>query len=424
MIFGDSKAPCAELVVIGDEVISGLILDRNSQYLGERIHELGIEVSRITTVGDSASIIEDCVKLALQRSEWVILTGGLGATHDDITKSVLLKVFECGLKKDAKVAGMLEAMFQARGRGREVPESVRNQCEVPEKAEILYNEKGTAPGFKMLKGKSILFSLPGVPLEMQYLFEKYVAPEMAGHGNKVFLHRLIKTTGLTEADLWVKVGSLEAMQEKATIASLPSHLGVRIRISVLAESKKEGERRLDEVESFLEERLSRYIYGKDEETLEEKVGDLLREKSLTLATAESCTGGLIGHRLTQVSGSSDYYKEGFVVYSNQAKMDRLGVEPRLIEEFGAVSESVAEAMAQGVCRVTGADIGVSVTGIAGPSGGSDLKPVGLTYIAVHDRSGTHCRKFIFTHDRVRNKERAAQAALNLVRLKIQEEPGA
>ena len=424
MIFGDSKAPCAELVVIGDEVISGLILDRNSQYLGERIHELGIEVSRITTVGDSASIIEDCVKLALQRSEWVILTGGLGATHDDITKSVLLKVFECGLKKDAKVAGMLEAMFQARGRGREVPESVRSQCEVPEKAEILYNEKGTAPGFKMLKGKSILFSLPGVPLEMQYLFEKYVAPEMAGHGNKVFLHRLIKTTGLTEADLWVKVGSLEAMQEKATIASLPSHLGVRIRISVLAESKKEGERRLDEVESSMEERLSRYIYGKDEETLEEKVGDLLREKSLTLATAESCTGGLIGHRLTQVSGSSDYYKEGFVVYSNQAKMDRLGVEPRLIEEFGAVSEPVAEAMAQGVCRVTGADIGVSVTGIAGPSGGSDLKPVGLTYIAVHDRSGTHCRKFIFTHDRVRNKERAAQAALNLVRLKIQEEPGA
>ncbi len=424
MIFGDSKAPCAELVVIGDEVISGLILDRNSQYLGERIHELGIEVSRITTVGDSASTIEDCVKLALQRSEWVILTGGLGATHDDITKSVLLKVFECGLKKDAKVAGMLEAMFQARGRGREVPESVRSQCEVPEKAEILYNEKGTAPGFKMLKGKSILFSLPGVPLEMQYLFEKYVAPEMAGHGNKVFLHRLIKTTGLTEADLWVKVGSLEAMQEKATIASLPSHLGVRIRISVLAESKKEGERRLDEVESSLEERLSRYIYGKDEETLEEKVGDLLREKSLTLATAESCTGGLIGHRLTQVSGSSDYYKEGFVVYSNQAKMDRLGVEPRLIEEFGVVSEPVAEAMAQGVCRVTGADIGVSVTGIAGPSGGSDLKPVGLTYIAVHDRSGTHCRKFIFTHDRVQNKERAAQAALNLVRLKIQEEPGA
>ena len=148
---------------------------------------------------------------------------------------------------------------------------------------------------------------------------------------------------------------------------------------------------------------------------------MLQEKSLTLATAESCTGGLIGHRLTQVSGSSDYFKEGFVVYSNAAKINRLQVEPKLIEEFGAVSEPVAQAMAEGVCRVTGADIGVSVTGIAGPSGSSELKPVGLTYIAVHDQSGTYCRKFIFTHDRIKNKERSAQAALNLVRLKLQGE---
>jgi len=419
MIFGDSKAPCAELVVIGDEVVSGLILDRNSQYLGEKIHELGIEVSRITTVGDSPSIIEDCVKLALERSDWVVLTGGLGATHDDITKSVLLTVFECGLKKDSKVADMLEKRFQARGR--EVPQSVRSQYEVPEKAEILYNEKGTAPGFKMKQGNSTLFSLPGVPLEMQYLFEKFVAPEMAAQSNKTFLHRLIKTTGLSEADLWAKVGPLQELQKKAAIASLPSHLGVRIRISVLADSRQEGESRLDEVEGFLTQKLPRYIYGKDEDEIEEKVGALLQEKSLTLATAESCTGGLIGHRLTQVSGSSDYFKEGFVVYSNAAKINRLQVEPKLIEEFGAVSEPVAQAMAEGVCRVTGADIGVSVTGIAGPSGGSELKPVGLTYIAVHDQSGTYCRKFIFTHDRIKNKERSAQAALNLVRLKLQGE---
>ena len=146
MIFGNSKAPSAELVVIGDEVVSGLILDRNSQFLGERIHELGVQVSRITTVGDSASVIEDCVKLALQRADWVILTGGLGATHDDITKSVLLSVFECGLKKDSKVAGMLNEMFQVRGR--QVPDSVKTQCDVTEKAEILYNEKGTAPALR------------------------------------------------------------------------------------------------------------------------------------------------------------------------------------------------------------------------------------------------------------------------------------
>lgn len=419
MIFGDSKAPCAELVVIGDEVISGLILDRNSQFLGERIHELGVEVSRVTTVGDSVSAIEDCVKLALERSDWVILTGGLGSTHDDITKSVLLKVFDCSLIDDPKVTHMLEDRFRVRGR--EIPASVKSQSEVPEKAEILYNEKGTAPGFKMRKGNSVLFSLPGVPLEMQHLFEKYVAGEMDEQGNKVFLHRLIKTTGLTEADLWEKVGPLDALQEKATIASLPSHTGVRIRLSVLAASKEEGEERLDAVENYLKERLSRYIYGKNEDTIEEAVGNMLKEKSLTLATAESCTGGLIGHRLTQVSGSSDYFKEGFIVYSNEAKINRLEVQPELIDEHGAVSEPVARAMAQGVCKVTGADVGVSVTGIAGPSGGSDLKPIGLTYIAVHDQSGTYCKKFIFTHDRVRNKERSAQAALNLVRLKIQGE---
>jgi nicotinamide-nucleotide amidase len=416
MIFGGSKAPCAELVVIGDEVVSGLILDRNSKYLGEKIHEFGIEISRITTVGDSPHVIEDCIKLAMARSDWVVLTGGLGATHDDITKSVLLKVFGCGLRKDSKVADMLEKMFQTRGR--EVPASVRSQCEVPDKAEILYNEKGTAPGFKMRCGNCILFSLPGVPLEMKHLFEKYVAPEMVAQKNKAFLHRLIKTTGLSEADLWARVGLMEALPEQVAIASLPSHLGVRIRLSVLAESKEEGEAFLDEVENFLARRLSHYVYGKDEEELEEAVGVLLQKSSLTLATAESCTGGLIGHRLTQVSGSSGYYKEGFVVYSNSAKIGRLQVEPKLIEEFGAVSEPVARAMAEGVCRVTGADIGVSVTGIAGPSGGSDLKPVGLTYIAVHDRLGTYCEKFIFTHDRIRNKERSAQAALNLVRLKI------
>ncbi len=417
MIFGRSKAHCAELIVIGDEVVSGLILDRNSQYLGEKIHELGIEVSRITTVGDSASVIEDCVKLALQRSEWIIMTGGLGATHDDITKSVLLKVFDCGLKKDYKVARMLKERYKALSR--EMPDSLRSQCEVPEKADILYNEKGTAPGFKIRQGKCVLFSLPGVPLEMQYLFKKFVVPEMGAQKNKTFLHRLIKTTGLSESELWAKVGSLDKLQEKATIASLPSHLGVRIRISLLTESKQEGESRLDEVERFLTKQLFNYIYGTDGDEIEGKVGSLLKERSLTLSTAESCTGGLIGHRLTQVPGSSDYFKEGFIVYSNDAKIKRLQVDSKLIEEFGAVSEPVARAMAEGVCRVTGADIGISVTGIAGPSGGSDLKPVGLTYIAIHDWSGTYCQKFIFKHDRIKNKERSVQTALNLVRLRLQ-----
>ncbi|MBC8285018.1 MAG: nicotinamide-nucleotide amidohydrolase family protein, partial [Nitrospinae bacterium] len=232
------------------------------------------------------------------------------------------------------------------------------------------------------------------------------------------LQRILKTTGFSEADLWEKVGALSALQEKASLASLPSHLGVRIRLTCLADSKEKGEAILDEVEQSLMDPIGQYVYGRNDESLEEKIGQLLTEKSMTLATAESCTGGLIGHRLTQVSGSSLYFKEGFVVYSNDAKISRLGVAQQILNNYGAVSEQVARSMAEGVCRATGASIGVAVTGIAGPTGGSDEKPVGLTYIAVSDVNGTWCGKFIYTHDRIKNKERAAQTALNLVRLRL------
>ena len=412
MIFSDSNS--VEILVIGDEVISGLIVDTNSKYLGERIYDSGAGVSRITKIGDDFSIMEECVEQALQRSNWIILTGGLGVTHDDITKSVLTKVFESNLHRDEKVIEMLEKTFSKRNRT--IPKSVQLQCEVPDNCQVLYNEVGTAPGFRFERDGHVLFSLPGVPHEMKHLFERYIVPELVKHSSQVFSHRILKTTGISEADLWEKVGSIDELQEKVTLASLPSHLGVRIRLSVLV--KTEGQAILDEIEQSLRDRIGRYIYGKNEETLEGKIGQLLTEKSMTLATAESCTGGLIGHMLTQVSGSSNYFKEGFVVYSNEAKVSRLGVEQQMLDEHGAVSEPVARLMAEGIRRVAGADIGVSVTGISGPTGGSDKKPVGLTYIAVSDSTGTWCGKYIYTHDRIKNKERTAQTALNLVRLRL------
>lgn len=412
MILSDSNS--AEILVIGDEVISGLIVDTNSKYLGERIYESGAVVSRITKIGDDFSTMEECVEQALQRSDWVILTGGLGITHDDITKSVLMKVFASKLHRDEKVIQMLEEKF--RKRNRPISASVQTQCEVPDNCQVLYNEVGTAPGFRFERDGHVLFSLPGVPHEMKHLFERYIAPELIEHSTQTFSHRILKTTGISEADLWEKVGSIDALQKKATIASLPSHLGVRIRLSVLAETG--GRERLDEVEQALRDRIERYIYGKNEETLEGKVGQLLTEKSMTVATAESCTGGLIGHRITQISGSSDYFEEGFIVYSNEAKVSRLGLEQRVLDEHGAVSEPVARMMAEGVRRVSKADIGVSVTGISGPTGGSEKKPVGLTFIAVSDSTGTWCGKYIYTHDRIKNKERTAQTALNLVRLRL------
>jgi nicotinamide-nucleotide amidase len=412
MTFSGSNS--AEILVIGDEVISGLIVDTNSKYLGERIYDSGAGVSRITKIGDDFSIIEECVEQALQRSNWTILTGGLGITHDDITKSVLTKVFASNLHRDAKVIQMLEETFRKRDRA--IPASVQSQCEVPDNCQVLYNEVGTAPGFRFERDGHILFCLPGVPNEMKHLFERYIAPELVKHSLQTFSHRILKTTGISEADLWEKVGSIDALQKKATLASLPSHLGVRIRLSILAET--EGKETLDEVEQSLRDRIGRYVYGINDETLEGKVGQLLTEKSMTIATAESCTGGLIGHLLTQIPGSSNYFKEGFIVYSNDAKVSRLGVERQVIEEHRAVSESVAWLMAEGVRRVSGADIGVSVTGILGPTGGSEKKPVGLTFIAVSDSTGTWCGKYIYTHDRIKNKERTAQTALNLVRLRL------
>ena len=416
MIFGGSNSDQAEVIVIGDEVISGLIVDTNSKYLGERIHELGIGVSRITKIGDEFSSIEECVEKALNRSNWIILTGGLGITHDDITKSVVIKVFGSKLCRNEKVSEMLQKVF--RKRNREIPESIKSQCEVPDNCQVLYNEMGTAPGLRYEKNGRVLFCLPGVPCEMKHLFEEYIVPELAPKSSKTFSQRIIKTTGISESDLWQKVSSLSALQDKVSVASLPSHLGVRIRLSCLVEKKEKGESVLDEVEESLMGYIGQYVYGKNDETLEDKVGQLLAKKSMTLATAESCTGGLIGHRLTQISGSSLYFKEGFLVYSNEAKISRLGVKHQTLMDYGAVSEPVARSMAEGVCRVTKADIGISVTGIAGPTGGTDKKPVGLTYIAICDASGTWCRKFIYTHDRIKNKERAAQTALNLLRLRL------
>ena len=416
MGFNNANSAQAEILVIGDEVISGFIVDTNSKFLGQRIFELGMRVSRITKIGDDSSAIQECVENALERSDWIILTGGLGATHDDITKSVVMKVFVSNLRRDEKVAAMLQEIFKRRNR--DIPDSVQTQCEVPDNCRVLYNEVGTAPGFRFEKKGHVLFCLPGVPHEMKHLFEQYIAPEISKHSHQVFTQRILKTTGISEAGLWEKVGSIAELQKKVNIASLPSHLGVRIRLSCNEATKEEGEAAIDEAEQELMGKIGQYVYGRNEELLEEIVGQLLTEKSMTLATAESCTGGLIGHRVTQISGSSKYFKEGFVVYSNDAKVSRLGVDQNTLEKYGAVSEPVARLMAEGVCRVSRADIGVSVTGIAGPTGGSEEKPVGLTYIAVSDSKGTWCGKYIYTHDRIKNKERVAQTALNLVRLKL------
>ena len=404
--------PRAEIIVIGNEVISGLIQDTNARYLSDQLHLQGINVLRITAVGDDKESICSAVESALGRADLVITTGGLGSTHDDITKEVLARMFNSRMVVDQKAVAMLEAKFKERQR--EIPEGVRRQCEIPEAAEALYNEKGTAPGLLFTHDGAKLFSLPGVPLEMEYLFEKYIRPKLLKLQSGVIGHRIMKTVGLTEASLWEKLGPVDPLEKLVTVASLPSYLEVKIRLSYCAKSSEEAENRLGDAEGIIMASVGEWVYGKDNETLEGKVGELFRKKDWTLAVAESCTGGLIGHRLTQVPGSSNYFLEGAIAYSNESKISRLDVKPSLIRDYGAVSREVALAMAEGIRNSSGANIGLSVTGIAGP-GASDNKPAGTVFIAINDEKKSHCEHFRFYNDRSQNKERSAQAALDLLR---------
>ncbi len=407
----------AEIIAIGNEVISGLIQDTNARYLSSQLHLLGVNVIQITAVGDNEESIVRAVEGALGRADVIITTGGLGSTHDDITKEVLARMFHSKIVVDQKAVAMLEVMFKKRKRDnpeREIPEGVRRQSEVPEAATVLYNDKGTAPGLLFNRDGKKVFSLPGVPLEMEHLFEKYIRPDLLKSQSGVIGHRMLKTVGLTEASLWGKFGPVDPLEKLVTVASLPSYLEVKMRLSFCAASIEAVEARLGEAEAMVMAAVGEWVYGKDDETLEGKIGEWLRDKGWTLAVAESCTGGLIGHRLTQVSGSSDYFLEGAVTYSNEAKCRRLGVEPSLIRDNGAVSREIALAMAKGVRKSSGANIGLSVTGVAGP-GASDNKPAGTVFIAISDGRESYCEQFRFYHDRSRNKERSAQTALDLLR---------
>jgi len=404
----------AEILTIGNEIITGLVADTNSGVLTRRLETLGISVTRHVSVGDDEEEIAAALKQALERVDCVILTGGLGPTHDDITKQVLCRFFNSKMVTDPKVKRQIDIVFQSRGR--ETPQASYVQAEVPEKAAILHNTKGTAPGLLFEENGKRVYSLPGVPLEAEHLLETYIVPHLESMGTMKVQHRILKTTGIPESVLWEEIGPVSPFEEHVRVASLPSILGVRIRFTATGSDLKETTAKLDAAEKLLRQKIDHHIIAVDDETLEGNIGELFKKKKWTLAVAESCTGGLIGHRLTNVSGSSEYFLEGAVTYSNEAKQARLGVDRALIEAHGAVSSEVATAMAEGIRQRAGSDFGLAVTGIAGPTGSTPDKPVGLTYIAVTGKQGTQCEEFRFHQDRVRNKERATQAALNLLRL--------
>lgn len=411
----------AHLLTIGDEILIGQIVDTNAAWLGETLTALGIRVARADSIGDDRARIVTAVREALRGSDLVIVTGGLGPTHDDVTKAAVQEVFGVACRFDPVVFEQVKARFDRRGLV--MPERNRSQAEIPTGFEPLHNPVGTAPGlWRPADGvHGILVVMPGVPHEMKAITQGEVVPRLTAHdGRGAIVQQTFLTTGIGESALQEKLGPLDAwLGPDCSMAYLPSIHGVRLRLTGHGRDATEAERRIAPLRDHVVATAGRWIFGEGDDTLEGCVGRLLDRAGATVAVAESCTGGLVGHRLTNVPGASKYVLGAVVAYHNRVKIELLGVPEDLIARHGAVSREVALAMARGVRRLTGADFSVATTGIMGPDGGSEDKPVGTVWIAVDGKVGeTQVVLLRLGTDRVRNKERAATGALDLLRRRI------
>ncbi len=403
-----------EIITIGDELLIGQITNTNAAYLSKHLTAIGLEVKWATTVGDDADDLKKALSAALKRSDVVITTGGLGPTHDDITKNVAADYFESDMVFKPEIVERLKHEFAKRGI--KMAAVNEGQATVPEKASIIENPVGTAPGLLFEKEGKKCIILPGVPSEMQAICEATVFP-MLKKQERTTGQKTIRTTGIAESTLFERL-DLNRIEQFAKVAFMPRLSGVDIRLTAKGKHAEELEEKLSNGMRLIREKVGKYIYGYDDEELEEAVAKLLFEKQKTVAVAESCTGGLLAHKLTNISGSSDYFERGVVAYSNEAKMDVLGVPRETLEKHGAVSPETAVTMAEGVRQHGGVDFGISTTGIAGPTGGTKEKPVGLLYVGVANEYRSFSKKFVFFKDRLINKERSVQAALNLLRQEL------
>ncbi len=412
----------AVILTIGDELLIGQTINTNASWLGEQLSDSGIDLVRVVTIGDDAAELFQELGRSIEDCELLILTGGLGPTHDDITRDVLADYFDVDLHFDAEVFETIKERFE--GRGRRMAESNRLQAMVPAGFEVLPNPGGTAPGLwrtlRIDDTERFIAVLPGVPHEMEGLFRSEVRPRLRSRKDlRVIRHKTLRTAGIGESALQEKIGDLsEVLSPSLRLAYLPASSGVRLRMSTFASSPEEAERMLEELESRLRERVDSNIYGTDDETLEEIVGRILVGRGLTIAVAESCTGGHVCHQITNVSGSSAYLAGGIIAYSNKVKTELLGVDRKMLEQEGAVSRDVAERMADGVRDLLGSDIGISTTGIAGPTGGTADKPVGTVWIAYADAQHTQSILLHLVKERILNKELTTTALLNFVRRRL------
>ncbi|MGE0556357.1 MAG: competence/damage-inducible protein A [Gemmatimonadales bacterium] len=404
-----------ELVTIGTELLLGFTTDTNGAFAGQRLAEIGVRVARRTAVGDQAEAIRDAVAGALERSGLVIVTGGLGPTRDDITKRTVAELFEAPLEFQQPLWDALVERFARFGR---VPaESNRCQAEVPRGATVLPNRRGTAPGIWLSGPRGEVVMLPGVPKEMRGLMVDEVIPRLrarraGGSAVGVIVSRTVRTTSIPESSLGERIAPLEPAIAPLTVAYLPGLEGVDLRITAWDLPEADAASRLEAAVALIREEVADHGYGTDDVDLARVLIDRLRERGLTLAVAESCTGGAVGERITAVPGSSDVFLGGVIAYANAIKLAELAVPEATIAEHGAVSEAVSLAMVTGLVAKTGAGAAVSITGIAGPAGGSSEKPVGTVWFGFHVAGRVDAQRVVFPGSREEVRARAAQFALH------------
>lgn len=406
----------ARVVTIGDEILIGQIVDTNSAYIGALLNENGVKVKEVCSISDTMGHIVNTLGSSLDDCEITIVTGGLGPTKDDITKSAFCTLFNCSLKEDKPTTEFLKIFLEAKGVI--FNELNRSQAMIPEVCEVLHNANGTAPGMMAMRGGHIMISLPGVPHEMKALMTDQVIPRIKSIFKLPSItHRTLFTYGLPESMLAERIEPWESsLSENLHLAYLPNPaLGVRLRLSDYESPKDIAEGVISEKFAELHGFIGEHILGYDDATIEGAVADLLLSRGATLSVAESCTGGRISTRITALSGASNYYLGGVCSYANSVKSGVLGVESETLEQYGAVSEQVASQMAEGVRKLMGADYAIATTGVAGPLGGSDEKPVGLVWFAIATPEGVFTKKRQFGTLRAQNVEFASSFGLNMLR---------
>ncbi len=407
----------AEIIAIGSELLASDRTDTNSLWLTEQLNRLGIDVKLKTVVGDDDARLEEVVKDAVKRSGVVITTGGLGPTEDDITRKVVARALKRRLTLSEPMLTELRERFKSFGMN--MPERNSRQAMVIEGSEVLANPNGSAPGLYLEHEGCSVALFPGPPREMKPMFENHVQPRLEKLAGDVrFARRVLRVAGMGESAVDERIAPIYSKYQNPQTTILFNSSEIEVHLRAQGRTEKDAEALLDDLSLKIEKELGNAVFSFRGEKMEEVVGRSLAVKGFTVAVAESCTGGLIAQRLTNVPGSSKYFVEGLVTYSNESKTRLLGVDKKLILEFGAVSQQVARDMARGVRHRAKADFGLSVTGIAGPEGGSEEKPVGLVFIALADEAHTEHKRFVLPGDRELIRWRASQAALDMLRRRL------